>query len=82
MTYITDKVVAEGGWEEEPPPNHTLETVTAMFQTIVEQYLVVRDNNPRHTRRDPHMKWQTLVGLIRSRIRVQALAALVACWSR
>jgi hypothetical protein len=54
MTYITDNVVAEGAWEE--PPNHALKTVTAMHQTIVEQYLVVRDECLRHARRGLRMK--------------------------
>ena len=70
---MADKVVAEGTWED--PPNENLATVTTMYGLIVQQYLVVRDDNPRHARRDPHMKWQTLVHIIRSRIKFQALRA-------
>jgi hypothetical protein len=73
MTYIKDKVVAEGTWED--PPNHNMETVTTMDRSIVQQYLVVRDDHPRNARLYPHMKWQTLVHLIRSRIKFQALGA-------
>jgi hypothetical protein len=32
-----------------------METANAMYGSIVEQYLVVHDDNPRHARRDPHM---------------------------
>jgi hypothetical protein len=30
----------------------------------VANFFVVRDDAPRHARRDPHLKWQTLVQLI------------------
>jgi hypothetical protein len=73
MTYIKDKVVVEGTLED--PPNHSLATVTTMYGSTVQQYLVVLDDNPQYARRDPHMKWQTLVHLIRSRIKFQALGA-------
>jgi hypothetical protein len=45
MTYIKDKVVVEGTLED--PPNHNSATVTTMYESIVQQYLVVFDDNPR-----------------------------------
>jgi hypothetical protein len=49
-----------------------------MYGTVVAQYLVVRDDNPRHQRRDPHMKWQTMVQLIRKRMRAEQLLVFAA----
>ena len=76
MNYIKQKVILEDAWVE--PQDHTLETVTAMYRTVVAQYLVVRDDNPRHQRRDPHMKWQTMVQLIRKRMRAEQLLVFAA----
>ena len=76
MNYIKQKVILEDAWVE--PQDHTLETVTAMYGTVVAQYLVVHDDNPRHQRRDPHMKWQTMVQLIRKRMRAEQLLVFAA----
>jgi hypothetical protein len=45
------------------------------FPGLQQRILGIVGPNPRHVRRDPHMKWQTLVHLIRSRLQYQALAA-------
>ena len=49
-----------------------------MCGTVVAQYLVVRNDNPRHQRRDPHMKWQTMVQLIRKRMKAEQILVLAA----
>ena len=76
MNYIKQKVILEDAWVE--PQDHTLETVTAMYGAVVTQYLVVRDDNSWHQRRDPHMKWQTMVQLIRKRMRAEQILVLAA----
>jgi hypothetical protein len=64
MGYIELKVRDAGLWTE----NHTAASVVVMYQGVA-NFFVVRDDAPRHARRDPHLKWQTLVQLIRARVR-------------
>jgi hypothetical protein len=43
-----------------------------MYNAVVDDYLVIRDDGPRgHDRRDAVLKWQTLVGFICRRVQRQ-----------
>ena len=50
-------------------PNHTAASVVVMYQGVTNFFVVRGDDAPRHARRDPHLKWQTLVQLIRAWVR-------------
>ena len=51
MGYIELKVRDAGLWTE----NHTAASVVVMYQGVA-NFFVVRDDAPRHARRDPNLK--------------------------
>ena len=65
MEYIKEQVRLVGRWNS----SHTVESIIDMYDAVVDDYLVIRDDGPSgHDRRDVVLKWQTLVGFIRRRV--------------
>lgn len=66
MEYIEAKVKSVGKWNSH---SHSVGSFIDMYNSVVNDYLVIRDDGPHgHDRRDPVLKWQTLVFLIRRRV--------------
>jgi len=59
MGYIKGRVRAANAWN----PTHNLGTVNAIYNAMAHELVVIEDD-PRHERRHPHLKWQNMVSQV------------------